>query len=83
MYDRRLNLSKQVAAEAMEYFGPRVYATAIPRNVRLAEAPSFGRPIVVYDAQSQGARSYLALARELLARQAGASQPSDDGVNTP
>ena len=83
MYDRRLNLSKQVAAEAMEYFGPRVYQTAIPRNVRLAEAPSFGRPIVVYDAQSQGARSYLALAKEVLARRAGTGQTSDDGMNTP
>jgi chromosome partitioning protein len=66
MYDRRLNLSKQVADEAREYFGGRVYKTTIPRNVRLAEAPSFGQPIVTYDVLSVGAQSYLALARELL-----------------
>jgi len=68
MYDRRLNLSKQVAEEAREYFGGRVFDTAIPRNVRLAEAPSFGQPIVTYDVLSAGAQSYLELARELLAR---------------
>ncbi|HUG02751.1 MAG TPA: AAA family ATPase [Longimicrobiales bacterium] len=68
MYDRRLNLSKQVAEEATEYFGERVYRTTIPRNVRLAEAPSFGKPIILYDILSQGAQSYLALARELIER---------------
>lgn len=67
MYDKRLNLSKQVREEAQEYFGPKVYRTRIPRNVRLAEAPSFGKPIVLYDALSQGAQSYLALAREVIA----------------
>ena len=66
MFDRRLNLSRQVAAEAREYFRDRVYRTAIPRNVRLAEAPSFGQPIVQYDVLSQGAQSYLALAKEVL-----------------
>ncbi len=66
MYDRRLNLSKQVADEAREYFGAKVFETTIPRNVRLAEAPSFGQPIVTYDVLSAGAQSYLALARELL-----------------
>lgn len=70
MYDQRLNLSRQVADEAKEYFGNRVYRTAIPRNVRLAEAPSFGKPIVLYDIQSVGAQSYLALAREVMARAA-------------
>lgn len=68
MYDRRLNLSRQVAAEAREYFGGKVYRTAIPRNVRLAEAPSFGQPIVLYDVVSQGAQAYLSLAKEVLAR---------------
>lgn len=68
MYDPRLNLSKQVAAEAKEYFGRKVYRTAIPRNVRLAEAPSFGKPIILYDVQSIGAKSYLALAQEILRR---------------
>jgi chromosome partitioning protein len=68
MYDQRLNLSKQVAEEAKEYFGARVYRTVIPRNVRIAEAPSFGQPIVLYDIVSVGAKSYLSLAREVIAR---------------
>ena len=67
MFDQRLNLARQVAAEAKEYFGDRVYKTAIPRNVRLAEAPSFGQPILRYDALSNGAQSYLALAKEIMA----------------
>lgn len=70
MYDQRLNLSKQVAAEAREYFGDKVYESVIPRNVRLAEAPSFGEPIIQYDVLSKGALSYLDLAKELIARTA-------------
>ena len=66
MFDRRLNLSRQVAADAREYFGAKVFRTAIPRNVRLAEAPSFGEPIVQYDILSTGAQSYLSLASEIL-----------------
>jgi chromosome partitioning protein len=68
MYDGRLNLSRQVADEAKEYFGPKVYRTTIPRNVRIAEAPSFGKPIVLYDVISVGAKSYLSLAKEVIAR---------------
>jgi len=68
MYDARLNLCKQVAEEAKEYFGARMFSVPIPRNVRLAEAPSFGKPIVLYDVQSVGARSYLAVAQELIRR---------------
>lgn len=68
MFDGRLNLSRQVAEEAKEYFGAKVFRTAIPRNVRLAEAPSFGEPIVMYDIVSIGAKSYLALAEEVIAR---------------
>lgn len=71
MHDRRLNLSRQVAEEAREYFGEKVYGTSIPRNVRLAEAPGFGQPIVRYDVLSVGAQSYLALAREVIARNGG------------
>jgi len=71
MYDSRLNLSRQVADEAKEYFGDKVYRTTIPRNVRLAEAPSFGKPIALYDVISQGSQSYLALAKELIARKNG------------
>jgi chromosome partitioning protein len=78
MYDGRLNLSRQVAEEAKEYFGPKVYRTTIPRNVRIAEAPSFGKPIVLYDVMSVGAKSYLSLAKEVIARKgrkAAAAEP--------
>ena len=68
MYDARLNLCKQVATEAKEYFGARMFNVTIPRNVRLAEAPSFGKPIIMYDVQSIGARSYLAVAQEVIRR---------------
>src|SRR5204863_1050352 len=68
MYDARLNLCKQVAEEAKEYFGGRMFTVTIPRNVRLAEAPSFGKPILLYDVQSVGAKSYLAVAQELIRR---------------
>ena len=73
MYDSRLNLCRQVAEDAKEYFGPKVFATPIPRNVRLAEAPSFGKPILLYDMQSVGAKSYLAVGQELLRRVEGAN----------
>ena len=73
MYDARLNLSRQVAADAREYFGGQVFDTVVPRNVRLAEAPSFGKPIVLYDVQSIGAQSYIAVAHELIARETGTS----------
>ncbi len=68
MYDARLNLSRQVAADAREYFGNTVFETVIPRNVRLAEAPSFGKPIILYDVGSVGAKAYMSMGRELLAR---------------
>lgn len=68
MYDSRLNLCRQVAEDAKEYFGAKVFVTPIPRNVRLAEAPSFGKPILLYDVQSVGAKSYLAVAQELMRR---------------
>jgi chromosome partitioning protein len=68
MYDARLNLSRQVAAEAREYFGNQVFETVIPRNVRLAEAPSFGKPIILYDVASVGAQAYMSVAKELMER---------------
>jgi chromosome partitioning protein len=68
MYDSRLNLSRQVAEDAREHFGELVYKTTIPRNIRLAEAPSYGRPILLYDISSVGATSYMALAKELIDR---------------
>ena len=66
MFDTRLNLSQQVADEARKFFAERVYRTVIPRNVRLSEAPSFGKPIVLYDPNSSGAESYRELAREVM-----------------
>jgi chromosome partitioning protein len=68
MYDARLNLSRQVAAEAREYFGNQVFESVIPRNVRLAEAPSFGKPIILYDVASVGAQAYVNVAKELMRR---------------
>ncbi|MCA9726887.1 MAG: AAA family ATPase [Candidatus Eisenbacteria bacterium] len=66
MFDSRLNLSTQVAEEARKHFGERVYETMIPRNVRLGEAPSFGKPITEYDPQCVGASSYIHLAKEIV-----------------
>ena len=66
MYDARLSLSRQVADEARKFFADRVYKAVIPRNVRLSEAPSFGKPIVLYDPHSSGAESYRLLAKEVL-----------------
>jgi chromosome partitioning protein len=71
MFDKRLKLSSQVADEAISYFGEKVYDTIIPRNVRLSECPSFGRPVLLYDVQSAGSRSYLKLAEEFLRIQGG------------
>lgn len=70
MYDKRNNLSHQVAQEARSLFKERVLKTVIPRNVRLSEAPSYGKPIILYDIRSQGAQSYLSLAREMIEREA-------------
>jgi chromosome partitioning protein len=68
MYDDRLNLAGQISENVRVHLGKHVLETIIPRNVRLAEAPSFGKPILLYDARSSGANSYLQLAREILAR---------------
>jgi chromosome partitioning protein len=66
MFDDRTNLTRQVAADLREFFGAQVFNTFIPRSVRLAEAPSFGKPILTYDPRSKGAESYIQLAKELL-----------------
>ena len=76
MYDARLNLSRQVAADAREYFSETVFETVIPRNVWLAEAPSFGKPILLYDVASIGAKAYMGVARELIARTTGGANGS-------
>ena len=71
MYDDRTNLGQQVAREVREFFKEKVFDTVIPRNVRLGEAPSHGRPAILYDVNCRGAEAYLALAREILARDSG------------
>jgi chromosome partitioning protein len=68
MHDERTNLGQQVARDVREFFQEKVFQTVIPRNVRLGEAPSHGKPVILYDAKSRGAEAYLSLAREVLAR---------------
>jgi chromosome partitioning protein len=69
MYDERTNLSRQVVEEIRAHFGEKVFETIVPRNVRLGEAPSFGKPIMLYDIRSKGAESYLNLAREIISHE--------------
>lgn len=69
MYDPRTNLSAQVTEEVRAYFGEKVYDTVIPRNVRLSEAPSHGKPILLYDKNSKGSQVYLGLAKEVISRE--------------
>jgi chromosome partitioning protein len=66
MFDMRNNLAHQVAAEVRKHFGQKVYQTIIPRNIALGEAPSHGKPVMLYDMKSRGSQSYLALAKEIL-----------------
>lgn len=73
MYDNRNNLSMQVAADVRDFFGDKVYKTVIPRNVRVSEAPSHGRPVLLYDHRCAGARAYMHLASEVLRRERGAA----------
>lgn len=73
MFDKRNNLSDLVAADARGFFGDRVFDTVIPRNIRLSEAPSHGKPVMLYDKASAGAQAYLKLAQELLRREAEAA----------
>jgi chromosome partitioning protein len=69
MYDDRTNLTRQVATDLREFFQDQVFETVIPRSIRLAEAPSFGKPIISYDVRSRGAESYIKLAKEILANE--------------
>jgi len=80
MYDPRMALAQQVAAQLEQHFGPQVFSSVIPRNVRLAEAPSHGQPGLVYDPASKGAQAYLAFARELLDRLTPKPTPSASGA---
>src|SRR5260370_5910111 len=78
MYDDRTNLGQQVARDIREFFQDRVFSTVIPRNVRLGEAPSHGLPAILYDVKSRGSEAYVALAKELLAREAAAPPAPTD-----
>ena len=75
MYDPRNNLATEVSSQLLEHFGEKVFRTMIPRNVRLAEAPSFGKPVLLHDKDSRGAVAYLALAGELIRRDENPSGP--------
>jgi chromosome partitioning protein len=87
MYDDRTTLSKQVAADLRSFFGSQVFESVIPRNVRLAEAPSHGKPVMFYDINSKGAESYIKLAKEVIAnaqkRLGQGSQRTDSGAGAP
>ena len=76
MYDPRSTLTQQVSSELESHFSGKVYQSIIPRNVRLAEAPSYGKPMIAFDKNSRGAQAYLSLAEELLARRPANTQPS-------
>ncbi len=71
MYDQRNKLAEEVSAQLEKHFGAKVYRTIVPRNVRLAEAPSFGLPVMYHDRSSTGAKAYVELAKEILARESG------------
>lgn len=75
MFDERTNLGQQVARDLRAFFKEKVFETVIPRNIRLGEAPSHGKPVILYDVKSRGAEAYLALAREFLQRQRAATAP--------
>jgi chromosome partitioning protein len=79
MYDDRTNLTKQVENDLREFFGNEIFRTVIPRSVRLAEAPSHGRPILSYDVRSRGAESYIKLAKEILQHDQTARKPQSAG----
>ena len=76
MYDNRLNLSRQVAEDVRSCFSGRVFDVVITRNVKLSEAPSFGKPIILYDIMSSGAENYLNLAKEIMQNEQTGKSPS-------
>src|SRR5207253_566826 len=86
MYDERTNLSSAVASDLRDFYGQQVFGTLIPRNVRLAEALSYGKPIILYDIRSRGAESYLQLAKEVIAHdkkstRSGLERTAVGGIN--
>lgn len=80
MFDRRNNLSEQVANDVRQYLGAKVFDTVIPRNVRVSEAPSHGKPVLLYDFRSAGARAYMYLVSEMLRREQAAANPASVGA---
>ena len=82
MFDERTNLSQQVKAELNNFFGEKLCKTTVPRNIRLAEAPSHGKPALMYDPRSKGAESYIRLAKELIERASGFGLPASGEVST-
>jgi len=80
MFDERTNLAQQVAEELKKYFGEKLCTTTIPRNIRLAEAPSHGKPALLYDVRSRGAESYIRLAKEMLDRYTSARNEAGAGA---
>jgi chromosome partitioning protein len=74
MYDPRNRLATEVSAQLLKHFGDKVYDTVVPRNVRLAEAPSYGVPVLIHDPRSRGSEAYMNLAREMIAREHPATQ---------
>src|SRR5207247_5930961 len=87
MLDERTNLAQQVTAELKRFFGEKLCATTIPRNVRLAEAPSHGKPALLYDPKSRGSEGYIRLAKEIIAHGIPAQEPiadsADPGLHVP
>jgi hypothetical protein len=82
MFDERTNLAQQVTAELKRYFGDKLCASTIPRNIRLAEAPSHGKAALVYDPRSKGAESYIRLAKEIIAHYLPAEQAQEASLPT-
>jgi len=83
MYDERTNLAQQVAGELRNFFGEKLFAATIPRNVRLAEAPSHGKPALLYDVRSKGAESYIRLAKEIMDRAQRRAEPAPEPTPEP
>ncbi|MFZ3213626.1 MAG: ParA family protein [Terriglobales bacterium] len=83
MYDERTNLAQQVAGELRNFFGEKLFAATIPRNVRLAEAPSHGKPALLYDVRSKGAESYIRLAKEIMDRAKRRAEPAPEPAPKP
>lgn len=79
-FDERTHLSRQVAEDLRQHFGAKIFRTTVPRNVRLAEAPSFGQPVLLYDVRSKGNEAYLQLAREVIERELSQSTPQSFGT---